>query len=242
MRVRIARTRRAVFSYRRKIKRAITTLTKTVQKTRRKIARLIKKNRNTSTQFLKKHTRKSGRFVDKHRRIIGIILVFLGIQSMIIGLGYSFYAQTVLSFKTSPTSIISSEYRRPSPTHIQIENNLIDLSIESANIRDGIWEISESRATHLQSSGNPGENTNIVIYAHNKWHLFYPLHAVEVDHVVTITTEDGEQHRYRVIHSEIVSPDQIEKVLPTESEVLTLYTCTGWFDAQRLVIQAVPVE
>lgn len=220
LRVWTKRTRRAVFSYKKQSFRVWRQL-------RIQLARNLRKYR---------------KFSRKNRQVLSAGLIFVGIQFMILGFGYSIYTKTVLSFKTAPSIVYDSDYRQSKPVSIKIGAVGVDLSVQSASIRDGYWEIAEDRATHLKSSGHPTENTNIVIYAHNKWHLFYPLHSVQQGQIVEVVTEDGETHVYKVSEIYEVTPDEIEVVLPTQFETLTLYTCTGWFDEKRLVVRAVPVE
>jgi LPXTG-site transpeptidase (sortase) family protein len=47
---------------------------------------------------------------------------------------------------------------------------------------------------------------------------------------------------YKIVSRSIVKPDAIEIALPTSIETLTLYTCVGLFDSQRLVLHAEPVS
>ncbi len=170
-----------------------------------------------------------------------IVLIIVGINLIVGGLGYFAYRQTVLSFKVSPTVIENAERPDLEPQHLTIADAQIDLAIQPALIKDGIWQISDNSASHLFSSARPTQGDNIVIYAHNKKNLFANLRQVKVGEVVKLTTQSGREYLYEVKETKVVKPSEIAEVLPTETEVLTLYTCTGLFDTQRLVVKASPI-
>jgi sortase A len=49
-----------------------------------------------------------------------------------------------------------------------------------------------------------------------------------MDDMITLTTLQGE-YRYRVVSTEVVSPDDVAVLDPTDGEVLTLVTCHPFF-------------
>jgi len=113
-----------------------------------------------------------------------------------------------------------------------------------------IWAPPTS-AGHFMVSGRPGEGTNIVIVGHSgTGYVFEHLSEIEVADQIVITTVDGGSHSYRVSQIEIVpvldATDEqlaanIEYVLPTHSERLTLITCwprDGY--THRLIVIAEP--
>jgi LPXTG-site transpeptidase (sortase) family protein len=116
----------------------------------------------------------------------------------------------------------------------------IDLAVTPSKIIDGYWEVSETTASHGEGSANPGENGNVVVFAHARSGMFLNLRNIKKDDEVYILTGD-KKHTYKV--SEIVSvyPDDITSVAPTDSEALTLFTCSGFFDEKRLIVKALPL-
>ena len=116
----------------------------------------------------------------------------------------------------------------------------VDLAVTEAVVTDGTWEISETGASHWNSSANPVESGNVVIYGHNKNSLFGPIRWLEIGDEVEVTTAEGDTIIYRVEETAVVSPKDINYVLPTNSERLTLYTCTGFLDRQRYIVIALP--
>lgn len=166
---------------------------------------------------------------------IGIVLCMLSIF-------FYFYSQTILSFKVSPVVTAPSELRNAYPTKIGIKSLNLNLAITPAGIKDGIWQTSEKTATYLATSARPAEGGNVVIYGHNKNHLFAPLHSLKIGDVISLTTADGTAYEYKVDEIKTVDPANVEEVMPTQTEILTVYTCTGFFDSKRLVVKASPFK
>jgi len=167
---------------------------------------------------------------------------FVLFQLLMINGWYLLYQRTILSFEVSAPLAITEHIATPvsPPSSIQIGTAKIDTAITPAAITNGIWETSDTSASHLIYSAKPSEAGNIVIYAHNRRQLFANLSQAEVGDEVIVTTEDGSPHIYVIKELQVVPPDQVEVVMPTETETLTLYTCTGPFDSQRLVVRAFP--
>jgi len=114
----------------------------------------------------------------------------------------------------------------------------IDLSVEPSKIIDGYWEVSETTASHGEGSANPGEGGNVVVFAHARSGLFLNLRNIKKDDEVYILTDDKE-YKYKVSDITSVYPSDITTIAPTDSEVLTLFTCSGFFDEKRLIVKAV---
>lgn len=129
--------------------------------------------------------------------------------------------------------------RKSLPNRIQIAS-LIDLPVQEMPFgRDG-WGVATNAASIASTSARPGESGNIVIYSHNFSRLFGRLSRVKIGDRITLTSADGSLHLYTVTQKDIVSPSQIDALVPTNTEILTLYTCSGLFDSKRLVMQALP--
>ena len=126
------------------------------------------------------------------------------------------------------------------PQRILITDSKIDLTVSEARIINKSWEISGTGASHLYTSAYPGEKGNIIIYGHNTLERFGKLTDVKKGSSISVYTKDGKVHVYKVENIIVVNPNQTKPLLPTNYEVLTIYTCTGFADLKRLVIQAVP--
>jgi LPXTG-site transpeptidase (sortase) family protein len=174
------------------------------------------------------------------RRAIALITITLGINLILFSGVYLLYRQTVLSFKATPQFVVQAALRTAEPSVIEVDELKLKQLVTPAEIIGGVWQTSETNATHLASSARPGEGGNIVIYGHNREKIFRKLHQAKKGQVIRVKTLDGLQHEYQISEIHRVKPDQIELVLPTDHEVLTVYTCIGWLDSERLVIQAKP--
>lgn len=165
--------------------------------------------------------------------IAGLLLTFSS-------LFYLAYRATILSFKTSPVTQVTLASRKELPDNINIQDLNINLPVEMSSIVNGIWEIKKQSANFLDTSARPGEGGNIVIYGHNTNQVFKQLVKIQPAALITLTTQSG-TYTYQVKERSIVNPSQIEVVMPTNYEVLTVYTCTGFLDSQRFVVRAYPV-
>jgi len=125
------------------------------------------------------------------------------------------------------------------PVRILIPHANIDLPIVSAKVINGYWELSETTASYGLGSGLPGAPGNTVIFAHARIGLFYNLKDVKIGDTVYIFTKN-KWFRYKVNKITAVYPNQTDVINPTKTQVLTLYTCTGFADEKRLIVQAIP--
>jgi LPXTG-site transpeptidase (sortase) family protein len=141
---------------------------------------------------------------------------------------------------TTTLSVAEAELRQPLPTHLQIASVNINLPIVESQIQDGVWQVTDGVANHLATSARPGEGSNIVVYGHNQWSVLGGLQAVQIGDEIKLTLETNEVKVYQVVSTQVVSPDEVKWVMPTAQEILTIYTCAGWWDNQRLVVQAQP--
>jgi LPXTG-site transpeptidase (sortase) family protein len=125
------------------------------------------------------------------------------------------------------------------PTHIYIEW-FVDAPISEQVFENNNWTISETEASYLKQSAKPGESGNIIIYGHNKRNIMGNIRALKGSEIITITTKNGDKHLYKINLITEVNPDQTEYLLPTDKETLTLYTCSGFMDSKRFIVQAQP--
>lgn len=127
------------------------------------------------------------------------------------------------------------------PAHIYIQW-FVDTPISEQVFDNNNWTISETEASYLKQSAKPGENGNIIIYGHNTRDIMGNIRALKGDEIITLTTKSGEERKYKISLITEVNPDQTEYLLPTPEETLTLYTCSGFLDSKRFIVQARPIE
>lgn len=82
-------------------------------------------------------------------------------------------------------------------------------------------------AGHIPGTALPGEPGNIGIAGHRDT-FFRPLRLIRKDDVIALTIPKGED-QYRVVSTEIVSPDDVEVLYPTSRDTLTLVTCYPFY-------------
>lgn len=123
------------------------------------------------------------------------------------------------------------------PTRIFIPSQNIDLEIVPGTVVENEWEVSDVAANYLIGSGVTGDLGNVVVYAHKRPHLFANLVRMNVGDRVQITAGDVVAV-YEVMEKQVVEPDNVRVLESRPLAELTLYTCEGWRDDQRLVLQA----
>ncbi len=151
---------------------------------------------------------------------------------------YRYFSTRILSFSKAPPETITTVKRAELPARITIEDLKIDLPMEEGFIKNGVWQISDTSASHLNTSARPGEGGNIVIYGHNKKIIFGSLPFARIGAKIVVTDKTGKKYNYEVTSKDNVSPDRVDLLYPTSSEELTIYTCTGLFDSQRFILKA----
>jgi sortase (surface protein transpeptidase) len=80
-----------------------------------------------------------------------------------------------------------------------------------------------------------------VIYGHNKKVVFGNLPYLSLGQKIYLKTTSGQIYTYEAYKKDFVNSNKIELVSPTDYEELTVYTCWGLFDLQRVVIKAKPL-
>ena len=126
------------------------------------------------------------------------------------------------------------------PSHIYIQW-FLDTPISEQILINNNWTISETEASYLSRSAQPGQQGNIIIYGHNKRNILGNIRALKGYETITLTTKDGKTHQYKISLIKEVNPNQTEYLLPTKEETLTLYTCSGFLDKKRFIVQAKPI-
>lgn len=126
------------------------------------------------------------------------------------------------------------------PIRISAASVGIDLPITSVPVQNGYWSVPDNAAGFGLGSAVPVARSNTVIFAHALPHLFAPLKNIKIGDKITIFTLTSE-YQYAVREIRQVSPEDTSVISPTSSPTLTLYTCAGIDNAQRLVIVATPL-
>jgi sortase A len=107
----------------------------------------------------------------------------------------------------------------------RIEIARLDLSVMIVEGDDG--KTLRRAAGHVPGTALPGERGNVGITAHRDT-FFRPLRNIQLDDVITLTTLQGD-YRYRVVSTEVVSPEDVTVLDSTGDEILTLVTCYPFY-------------
>jgi LPXTG-site transpeptidase (sortase) family protein len=130
---------------------------------------------------------------------------------------------------------------RPQPKKIFIKW-FVDAPVTGGIVEGDNWTLSEKEAVYITQSARPGEKGNIIIYGHNTRELMGNIRALKGQEIITLTMDDGSSRDYRVAEMKEIKPEVVSDIQPTDYEVLTLYTCSGFADKNRFVVRAYPVE
>lgn len=100
------------------------------------------------------------------------------------------------------------------------------------------WESLKYKVGHQPGTINPGQRGNMVLAAHNDVYgeIFRYLPDVPVGEVITIYAGD-EAFGYKITERRIITPDQVEVMLPTTGPTVTLISCYPYLiDTHRIVL------
>lgn len=100
------------------------------------------------------------------------------------------------------------------------------------------WESLKYKVGHQPNTANPGQRGNMVLAAHNDVYgeIFRYLPDVPVGEVITIYAGE-ETFRYQITERRIITPDQVEVMLPTTGPTTTLISCYPYLiDTHRIVL------
>lgn len=172
------------------------------------------------------------------RRGLGFVVV--GCLLMLVVVAYRFQQARRLSFNLQADQVQASSQSKALTKKISLSKYKVTLDVTQASIIDGVWQINETTANHLESSANPGEDGNIVIYGHNSREVFGPLRWMSPGEVIELTNDKGEVLKYTIKEIIETNPEDITWVLPKDRETLTVYTCSGFLNSKRHVVVAYP--
>jgi LPXTG-site transpeptidase (sortase) family protein len=108
---------------------------------------------------------------------------------------------------------------------------------------DGGWDLLLQRSmVHYNGSAGPGELGNDIIAFHREPH-FQNIDQLGVGGIVEVKDRSCRVWHYKVTSEQVLAPDKVTQLGPTDDAELTLITCTPWFqDYDRIVWRAKLVE
>ncbi len=163
--------------------------------------------------------------------ITGLFLLGIVIFSYLL----NFFSNSFSGFSDFSSSLRSEGVY---PVEVFVPRLLTKVAVVKSVVKNGKWPILSKSVSYLIGSDYLDNEGNTVIYGHNRKNLFGFLKNLKIEDIVEVKGSDGKIYSYKVIKSFIVKPDRIEVLNWEEGYNLTLYTCEGIFDRQRLVIKA----
>lgn len=180
------------------------------------------------------------KFFKYNLKLLGNLLLILGLIFFLAAI-YLIWQRNDpnrLAFNNYNGTFINTPIINP-PVRVSIQNLNIDLTLFPATAKNGQWDTTTQGASYLISSALPGDKGNSVIYAHNWASLFGPLIYIKPGMNIEIVYKNKLTRTFVVKSTYIVSKDQTSVLQPTNDHRLTLYTCTGFLDSQRIVAIAI---
>ena len=125
------------------------------------------------------------------------------------------------------------------PVRLAISSVAIDLPVFSQTLVDGVWTVPENGVGYLQGSGRLTDlSGNVVLFGHHRPGLLAALDQAKAGETIRLTDESGVEFVYQITGVLVVSPQTVAILAPTRTATLTIFTCSGWQDQQRLVVRA----
>jgi LPXTG-site transpeptidase (sortase) family protein len=160
-------------------------------------------------------------------------MIVTGFISLAILLPIYFYKNNSIPPSQQPKTNFLATENAVSPARIIVAETGIDVPVKEAPN----YSFSDSQAIFIDTSQKIGEG-NSIIYAHNWNNLFGKLGKVKMGDIVSVFLTDGREVKYKINQKHLVSPQTLGILKPTADSQLTLFTCIGFLDKDRLVVVA----
>lgn len=185
-------------------------------------------------------------------RWVGMVLVIVGLGIIIYSQGWfkrnDFFNEQYVQLPSGEENISSSTdiYTIPADKEgnwIVIPKMGVDAAIYEGSesvLNKGVW--------HLPRTSTPDKGSNTVISAH-RWlykppdpRTFFNIDKIAVGDAIYLRW-DNVDYNYKVVSTEIITPDRVDILKPTDKPLLTLFSCTPLYStSHRLVVKAELVD
>jgi LPXTG-site transpeptidase (sortase) family protein len=116
----------------------------------------------------------------------------------------------------------------------------LDVPLVEASVVNERWQLSKEAGSYVTIDSENIAGT--IIYGHNYPRIFGKLSELNESDTFAVRSDTGVVHQYQVVHKKIVDPSDVDSVLPQTENDLVIYTCTGFLDSKRLVVESVLVS
>jgi len=162
------------------------------------------------------------------RRSTIVATSWIFVVAGILALVYAVYA-TIEGDTYQAVEIRRFEYFKPPPPRLLVEGDVIgEIKVARLGLKAIVVQGDSSRVLrhavgHLSQTALPGETGNVALAAHRDT-LFRPLRDIRLGDIVTFDIP-GQQFRYQVDSTLVVSPSESDVLQPSTARKLTLITC-----------------
>lgn len=163
------------------------------------------------------------------KRVIIALAILLFLAGLLVQ-----YIQTLQYIPYKENAIAKTVQTESSPVKIVIPRIGINAQVKPGGIVNGKWILSDTYVHYFSLSQSDNKT---IFYAHERKNLFVNLKQVIKGDKILVTDETGKITIYEVYSTERILPTQFEK-LNAEAHTITLYTCDGAFDQNRLLVKA----
>jgi len=148
--------------------------------------------------------------------------------------GYHYQSRLAAS-----TGVVGNLQSPPAGNRLVIPRIGVDTEILIGNdpnlLHQGVW--------HRPLTSTPDQGSNTVLVAHRFQYTFGPTTFYHLDKLREkdrfMIFWEGQEYDYEVVGIKVVDPDQDRIEASTEDPMVTMYTCTPlWTAEKRLVVQA----
>lgn len=125
------------------------------------------------------------------------------------------------------------------PTGVAIPNISVWLPVYPALVNNSAWETTYKGVSYVTGSAIPGNKGNAIFYGHNWPNILGNLSSIQVGDTIEIVFANNTKKNFAVTTIQVVSPDVVSILDQTDDNRITIYTCIGFLDSNRLVVTAV---
>lgn len=168
-------------------------------------------------------------------------LLVSGIFLILIFSLWRYHQVRILSFNDAEVSA-NAQSGGVAPVYIKAYPVGVDIKVTPTQINEGVWMIPPSSVGFLVGSSGLGGGGNIIMYGHNSNQILGPIRWIKIGSKIELTGSDGKVYLYTVSELAEVEPSNLGYIQKTETEVLTLYTCSGFLDSKRFIVRAIPTS
>jgi len=157
-------------------------------------------------------------------------LITLGFLLLLGSFGVTFFEKQQYVDVTHAQAV--TDATNESYTKIIVPKISVDISIQPGGVVNGKWILTNDYAHYFTQNGNT------IVYAHKRKGLFVDLKKLSEGDTIILVNNKGEQKTFTVYSLEIVKSTESEKLQTNEPNTVTLFTCDGFFDENRIIVKA----